>query len=182
MKSNCKWLSKSNHTEFRSLLDDLATELGLPTTVNKTKIIETLLNHSGEKGGRSKGKFNKLLNTKAPLDAFGNILRLIVKVDPSAANDWLMKESSWFAPNHGEIGHYLKDVHKNYKTYKTKARKQLHHSKTNFSFEKMQELLESILDKNIPEFPKEVKLQLPKLKKLGGTEAPKPTLPKLKKN
>ena len=107
------------------------------------------------------------------------------KVDPSAANDWLMKESSWFTPNHGEIGHYLKDVHKNYKTYKAKARKQLHHSKTNFSFEKMQELLESILDKNIPEFPKEVKLQLPKLKKVGETQAntelPKLKLPKLKK-
>ena len=37
----------------------------------------------------------------------------------------------------------------------------------------MQEVLESILDKNIPEFPKEVKLELPKLKKLE--------LPKLQK-
>ena len=49
----------------------------------------------------------------------------------------------------------------------------------------MQELLESILDKNIPEFPKEVKLQLPKLKKVGQTqsepELPKLKLPKLKK-
>jgi len=106
-------------------------------------------------------------------------------VDPSAANDWLLKESKWFNPNPAEIAHYLKDVHKDYKKYKAKARKQAHHSKTNFSFEKMQELLESILDKNIPEFPKEVKLQLPKLKKVGQTqgqpELPKLKLPKLKK-
>ena len=38
------------------------------------------------------------------------------------------------------------------------------------------------LNKNIPEFPKEVGLKLPKLKKLGGTqESPKLKLPKLKK-
>ena len=38
-----------------------------------------------------------------------------------------------------------------------------------------------ILDKYVPEFPKEVKLQLPKLKKVGESEAPKIKLPKLKK-
>ena len=38
-----------------------------------------------------------------------------------------------------------------------------------------------ILDKYVPEFPKEVKLQLPKLKKVGSTETPKIKLPKLKK-
>ena len=38
-----------------------------------------------------------------------------------------------------------------------------------------------ILDEYVPEFPKEVKLKLPKLKKVGSTEAPKIKLPKLKK-
>ena len=41
---------------------------------------------------------------------------------------------------------------------------------------------EKILDKHIPEFPEEIKLKLPKLKKVGGkTELPKIKLPKLKK-
>ena len=38
-----------------------------------------------------------------------------------------------------------------------------------------------ILDDNVPEFPKEVKLKLPKLKKVKNTEPPKITLPTLKK-
>jgi hypothetical protein len=39
--------------------------------------------------------------------------------------------------------------------------------------EKMQELVEDILDKNIPEFPKQIELKLPQLKKIE--------LPKLQK-
>jgi hypothetical protein len=38
-----------------------------------------------------------------------------------------------------------------------------------------------LLDRYVPEFPKEVKLELPKLKKIGETEQPKIKLPKLKK-
>jgi hypothetical protein len=45
----------------------------------------------------------------------------------------------------------------------------------------MTKKLGEILDKNIPDFPEEVKLQLPKLKKLGGSEPKKVKLPKLKK-
>ena len=41
--------------------------------------------------------------------------------------------------------------------------------------------LGKILDKYVPEFPKEVKLQLPKLKKVENTEPAKIKLPKLKK-
>ena len=77
---------------------------------------------------------------------------------------------------------YMKDVFKNYKTYLEKSRKTYHHMKTNFSFHKMKERIDSILTARIPEFPKQVTLQLPKLKKVGETsELPKITLPKLKK-
>ena len=38
-----------------------------------------------------------------------------------------------------------------------------------------------ILDKYVPEFAEEVKLQLPKLKKVDSTDVPKIKLPKLKK-
>jgi hypothetical protein len=45
----------------------------------------------------------------------------------------------------------------------------------------MTKKLGKILDEYVPEFPKEVKLELPKLKKIGSTELPKIKLPKLKK-
>jgi hypothetical protein len=94
-------------------------------------------------------------------------------VHPSAANQFLLQESQWFSPDHGQIGFYLKDVFENYKKYIVNAKRQSHKSRTEFSFEAMQEVIGNILDKNVPEFPKEVKLQLPKLKKIE--------LPKLKK-
>jgi len=94
-------------------------------------------------------------------------------VHPSAANQFLLQESQWFSPDHGQIGFYLKDVFENYKKYTVNAKRQSHKSRTEFSFEAMQEVIGNILDKNVPEFPKEVKLQLPKLKKIE--------LPKLKK-
>ena len=46
----------------------------------------------------------------------------------------------------------------------------------------MKDSLGEILNKNIPEFPKEVGLKLPKLKKVGEKqELPKLKLPKLNK-
>ena len=88
-------------------------------------------------------------------------------VDNSAVvKDMILKESQWFTPNPGEIGHYLKDMFKNYKKYAELGKRQAHYSKTNFSWEKMDEKLNKYLEDNIPEFPKQVKLQLPKLKKI----------------
>lgn len=84
-------------------------------------------------------------------------------VHSSAANDWLIKESKWFKPHDIEMGQNLKDVHKKYKQYIVKAKQQKNFSKTRFSFEKMQELVDSILIANVPEFPKQVELKLPKL-------------------
>ena len=98
----------------------------------------------------------------------------MTNVHPSAA--WkgvLNQESSWFTVDYGQAIGYLKDMYKNYKPYTEKSRKTYHHIKTNFSFEAMQNKLESILDARIPEFPKQVGLVLPKLKKIE--------LPKLKK-
>jgi hypothetical protein len=91
-------------------------------------------------------------------------------VHPSAANDWLIKESKWFKPSTVEIGRHLKDSYVKYKQYILGGKQQKQYSKSNFSFEKMQELISTILEKNVPEFPKQLKLVLPKLE-----------LPKLKK-
>ena len=98
---------------------------------------------------------------------------ILENVHSSAANDWLIKEAQWFKPDEGHIGNSLKDVFEKYKEYSVKGKRQGHYARTNFSYEKMQELVEDILDKNIPEFPKQIELKLPQLKKIE--------LPKLQK-
>ena len=85
-------------------------------------------------------------------------------VHASAANKWLLKESKWFqvSPKHA-IGVFT-DVHKKYKTFTERSRKQSHHIKTSFSWENMKDLIEKVLNKNIPDFPKQIELKLPELK------------------
>ena len=87
-------------------------------------------------------------------------------VHPSAANQWLIQESQWFSPNHGQVGHYMKDMFEHYKKYNDGATRQAYQSKTKFSFEEMKNKINSILNEHVPEFPKEAQLVLPKLPKL----------------
>jgi hypothetical protein len=92
----------------------------------------------------------------------------------------LNEDAQWFTIDYNKASAYMKDVHKNYKSYLEKSRKTYHHIKTNFSFEAMQAKLGSILNSRIPEFPTQTSLVLPQLKKVeSGT--PIITLPKLKK-
>ena len=90
----------------------------------------------------------------------------LTNVHPSAANQWLLSESQWFSADNGQTGFYIKDVFENYKKYTDKAKRQSFHSKTNFSWNKMKEKLDNLLDSSIPEFPKEVTLKLPTIKKI----------------
>lgn len=96
----------------------------------------------------------------------------LTNVHPSAANQFLMKESQWFSPDLGRVGYYLKDIFENYEDYVDGGKRQAYHSKQNFSFEKMNEKMAEYL-KRIPEFPKQIQLKLPQLKKIE--------LPKLQK-
>jgi len=97
----------------------------------------------------------------------------LTPVHPSTQNQFLLPESMWFSPDHGQIGHYLKDVFENYKNYTEKAKRQAYKSKNEFSWDKMKDKIELILTNNLPEFAQEIKLQLPNLKKMQ--------LPKLQK-
>tara|TARA_Y100000389_G_C17463114_1_gene523305 strand:+ start:1351 stop:2637 length:1287 start_codon:yes stop_codon:yes gene_type:complete len=80
--------------------------------------------------------------------------------------DMLIEGSQWFNVDHGQVGHYLKDVFENYKDWKVKGKRQGYSSRSNFSFEKMEEQLESLLEKYLPTFSEQVQFQLPKLKKV----------------
>jgi glycosyltransferase involved in cell wall biosynthesis len=97
----------------------------------------------------------------------------LTPVHPSTKNQFLLPESLWFTPDHGQVGNYLKDVFENYKNYTDKAKRQAFKSKNEFSWDKMKEKIDSILTQTVPEFPKEVQLKLPQLKKIE--------LPKLQK-
>jgi glycosyltransferase involved in cell wall biosynthesis len=124
-------------------------------------------------------------NLSGHLDFLNNESSILIDgelttVHPSAVWKGVINETAqWFTINYGQAAGYMKDVFKNYKTYTEKSRKTYHHIKTNFSFEAMQEKVDSILTARLPEFPKNVGLVLPKLKKVE--DAPKIELPKLKK-
>ena len=98
----------------------------------------------------------------------------LTNVHPSAAVEkMILQEGQWFTPDEALTGKALKDVFEDYKAYKELAKRQGFKSRTNFSYEKMRETLDSLLIKYVPEFPKQVQLKLPQLKKVE--------LPKLNK-
>ena len=87
----------------------------------------------------------------------------LTPVHPSVQNKFVNNpDFKWFSPDHGQIGHSLKEVFENYKKYKDLGKRQAYRSKTKFGWSNMKELLSSILDKNIPELPKQVELTIPK--------------------
>ena len=87
----------------------------------------------------------------------------------------------WFTVNYQEASTILKDIHKNYRKYTLNAKKITAYNRVKFSLKEMTRQFGVILDKYVPDFPSEVKLNLPKLKKVGSNEVPKIKLPKLKK-
>jgi hypothetical protein len=97
----------------------------------------------------------------------------MTKVHHSAANNMLLADAEWFSVDTGHVGSYLRDVFENYKGYAENAKRQGFQSRSKFSFDAMKEKLGKLFENKIPEFPKQVQLQLPKLNKIE--------LPKLKK-
>ena len=98
----------------------------------------------------------------------------LTPIHPTAVvPNMLLQESKWLSVDTQFTGFHLVDLFENYDKYLSKAKRQYHRSKTKFSFEGMQTELGYLLDRNLPEFPKQVQLKLPQLKKIE--------LPKLKK-
>ena len=96
-------------------------------------------------------------------------------------DDMLTEGAQWFTVNYQQTSAVMKDVYKSYRKYTLNAKKLGVVNKSKFSLDAMTQELGKILDKYVPEFPKEVQLNLPKLKKVGSSETPKIKLPKLKK-
>jgi len=106
----------------------------------------------------------------------------LTNVDQSAQQkDVIIAESKWFQPNPQEIYRSYKEIFDNYKAWLVKAKRQGYHSRTYFAFENMKAKINTILEDNV-NIPEQVKLALPKLKKIEDKkELPKLKLPKLKK-
>ena len=98
--------------------------------------------------------------------------------------DMYTQGAQWYCVNYAQVSKILLNVFSGYKRFKLNAKKLGTINKAKFSLDAMTVKLGKILDKYVPEFPKEVALQLPKLKKVGEKTS-KPTeniqLPKLKK-
>ena len=76
----------------------------------------------------------------------------------------ILKEAKWFAPDVSFAALLMKDYVNGYKSYQTKGKRLARYCMENFSFEKMQEKLEAIMDKNAP---KKVEIKLPNIKKIS---------------
>ena len=88
-------------------------------------------------------------------------------VHPSAhLPNMLLKEAQWFRANLGDVKFLMEDTFKNYKDWVTKAKRQTNISKKEFSFEKMKEKLDEILDISLPILPKKIELKLPGMDKI----------------
>jgi len=100
----------------------------------------------------------------------------------SFPKEFIVDGAKWFQVNYAYASNVLKEVHKNYVKYVTKAKKQSIVNKSKFSLDQMTKALDGILSKHLPKFeeqPKKVDIKLPTLKKVSKPK--KVELPKLKK-
>ena len=81
--------------------------------------------------------------------------------------DMILADSQWFTPNDASVADAFNNVYSDYNKYAELSKRQAHHAKTNFSFDKMAEKLDQILDSKVP---KQVELKLPSLPKLKKVE------------
>ena len=93
----------------------------------------------------------------------------LTKVHPSAAwKDVILEESQWMTVDYGYAVRVLKSFVDEYgKDMKKMGANQASYVRDNFSLESMGRLLDKLLDQYAPPMPKQVKLNLPKLKKIG---------------
>jgi len=100
----------------------------------------------------------------------------------SFPKEFIVDGAKWFQINYAYASNVLKEVHKNYVKYVTKAKKQAIVNKSKFSLDQMTKTLDDILSKHLPKFeeqPQKVDIKLPTLKKVSKPK--KVELPKLKK-
>lgn len=89
----------------------------------------------------------------------------LTPVHPSAANKFLMKESSWFTINYTQAASVLLKTYLNYDKELKRSIRLSDHMKANFSIELMDRKMIEIIDKSINTIPKVKPFKIPNLKK-----------------
>jgi glycosyltransferase involved in cell wall biosynthesis len=106
----------------------------------------------------------------------------MVKVPQSQHwKDIIVPESQWFNVNETQAYKAMNYCFQNYDEVKEKALNLMKINRDKFTLDKMTEKLDEIIMPYIDKVPQQVGLNLPKLKKVGGSQPPKIKLPKLKK-
>ena len=104
------------------------------------------------------------------------------EVHPSAANQFLLKESKWFTVNYSDAANKIYKVFNEYNTYLSKSAGLRTNILNNFTMKKMTEELGKIMDKYVGTIAIQKPFKLPKLNKQTPiSEQPKLKLPKLNK-
>lgn len=119
------------------------------------------------------------LNSKSSILISGNLVDVPKSSFPE---NMYVKGAQWFTVNYELTSRSMLNVFTNYKKFTMSANKLARVNSSLYSLKKMGTEFEKILDKYLPEFPEEVKLELPKLKKVNNKSEPsKVKLPKLKR-
>jgi hypothetical protein len=119
-----------------------------------------------------------------PLDFLSDKLSVLLPADLTDVKKEAFPEeiyvegSQWSTVNYQYASKTMKDVRNNYKKYLMNAKKQSLINRGKFSLDSMTKKLKNILDKYLPEFSEEVKLNLPSMDKKEESGI---KLPKLKK-
>lgn len=95
--------------------------------------------------------------------------------------DIIIENSQWFTVDETSAYKAFNYVFKNNFDVKKNAKSLMNINREKFTLDKMSKKLDKIITPYIDKVPSQVKLNLPKLKKVGNSELPKIKLPKLKK-
>lgn len=90
----------------------------------------------------------------------------VAPIAAECANEWLVKESSWFTVNYQKASESMKNCFFYYSQHLGKAEQLRQKNMAEFSNEAMDKKFHAVLDQYVPKFASEVKLNLPKLKKV----------------
>jgi hypothetical protein len=87
--------------------------------------------------------------------------------DSSVWDGVIIKESSWFSADPQQSANAIAAVFMDYETFRKRAHKLGKENFKKFSYKAIQKRTWQLLDEYVPEFPKQVSIKLPALKKTG---------------
>lgn len=173
-----KMINKKNLPNIYVLYGDL-TDSEMNTMYNHPKIKSFVSFTKGEGYGRPIAEF---MSTGKPIIVSGwsghldfvdsakhNLLNgKVTPVHDSAVWDTIInKGSSWFTVDYKHAEETMKKVYESYGKSLTASKLSINDVKTKWSYNSMKERFQKLLDSNLPKFSPIVKLNLPKLKKVG---------------